>query len=661
MKRRLWATLCRAVLLLALLATCVNVLMLAVIFPAITILMVAAAIYQKLYLGGGAWSWSYGSARLATWRDLVRSRLLSDTGLILGRPGFIPPPTRGQAIRSLLSPWLPSELACRQLFAAFGMRGRSGFIRTNTFTHLATFAPAASGKSVSVLVPNLLSYEGNCVVVDPKGELFRLTSEHRRKQFGHKIVRLDPALLCGPGADRYNVLDAIDPDSKHFLGQCRDLANMLVVRTGKELDTHWNDSAENVISAFIAYVCSLEGEPTVRNLRGMRTQIASRLNYLSALERMQNTEEFWGVLEQLGQSLTWHVDKELGSVMSTTNRHTSIFDDPLIDDATSSTSFDPGELRAGRMTVYLIIPADLLEVWAGVQRLFLGSIMRHVTRGEPTEKNPVLFLVDECAHIGKMRALEQGVTLMRGSGIRMWLFFQALDQMKGCFGDNYRTVMSNLQTQQHFGITDYEHAEELSKWIGDATITVRSTGRNTGRSTPFGGDGRSPGSISSGTSENISEIARRLFKPEEIRVLPESKAMVWHKNNYVMIAERIKYYSDKDFRRGPAGYGTGRTRGLGLGSMLLAVGALLLSCYAMLFIASLPVPYVPQELKPRQRPGIAARRPIARPGGYPPGFGTAGPWQMSPQFNPSFSPAPPEWRQYDGPARPARRKQRSYP
>ena len=43
---------------------------------------------------------------------------------------------------------------------------------------------------------------------------------------------------------------------------------MLVVRTGKEIDPHWCDSAENVICAFIAYICALEGNPAARNLRG---------------------------------------------------------------------------------------------------------------------------------------------------------------------------------------------------------------------------------------------------------------------------------------------------------------------------------------------------------------------------------------------------------
>ena len=283
-------------------------------------------------------SGSYGTARLAGLHDLLAGRLLCRRGLILGRIGHTARPSKGQALRSLLSPGVPSEWAVRQFFSAFfGSRRAGDFIRINDFVHLATFAPAGGGKSVSVLVPNLLSYDGNCVVIDPKGELYQADAKHRRKQFGHRIVRLDPAWLCGPGADSFNPFDWIDPRSRDFIEQCRDLANMLVVRTGKEHDPHWNDSAENVIAAFIAYICALEGNPAARNLRGMRTQLASRANYEAALEVMQQHEGFYGVLEQLSHTLTWHVDKELGSVMSTVQRHTNIFDAPLVEDATCAT------------------------------------------------------------------------------------------------------------------------------------------------------------------------------------------------------------------------------------------------------------------------------------------------------------------------------------
>ncbi|WP_422927520.1 type IV secretory system conjugative DNA transfer family protein [Singulisphaera sp. PoT] len=523
----------------------------------------------------------------------------------------MPRPTRIQAARALIDPRVGSQKACRDWFAAFLGRRADGFIRVEDFVGLLTVSPAGGGKSVNSLVPNLLSYGGNAVVVDPKGELFALTHAHRREHFGHEIVRLDPGCLYddrhGPG-DCLNALDWIDPNSPRFIDSCRDLANMIVVRSGMEHEPHWNDSAENVIAALTAFICACEGNPDERNLRGVRTYLASRQLYGQALSAMQEREDFRGVLQQLGHSLTWHVDKELGSVMSHTQRHTNIFDSPLIATATRRTTFDPRSLRGGKMTVYIIIPSDMLAVWAAVQRLWLGTLLRVATRGVPTEENPVLFMIDEAAHIGQMRALEDAVTLMRGMGVRCWFFFQSLDQLKRTFGDHASTILDNLATRQYFSINSYETAEALSKEIGEETIAVRSDNESDNTSIPMGGGGQpQPGSRSWGRGSTISEQGRALLKPEEVLRLPGHVSLLFHKNMRPILAERISYYSDPAFRLGRRGYGTGLTRGPGLGSLAGALAILLAATIGAAVAACLP-PAV--EPRPRaSRPAFAPASP----------------------------------------------------
>ena len=179
---------------------------------------------------------------------------------------------------------------------------------------------------------------------------------------------------------------------------------MLVVRTGKESEPFWADSAETVVASMCAYVCATETNPQLRSLRGMRTWIASKKDFEKALADMQNSEDQYAVLQQLGYQCAWHVDKQLAGVMGHAQRHTDIFDSPLIVDATCGTDWNPAELRSKPMTVYAICPGDLLVVWSGWLRVVLGSLLRIITRGKPTEKNPVLFLVDECGPSGRAHA-----------------------------------------------------------------------------------------------------------------------------------------------------------------------------------------------------------------------------------------------------------------
>ena len=109
--------------------------------------------------------------------------LLCEEGLILGRCLADPPLLRA-AILALFWPGTRSDLACRMFFAAlFGGKWlRNRLIRVTSFVHLLTCSPAGGGKGVAALIPNLLAYRGNCVIVDPKGELFRATAKHRKRR-----------------------------------------------------------------------------------------------------------------------------------------------------------------------------------------------------------------------------------------------------------------------------------------------------------------------------------------------------------------------------------------------------------------------------------------------------------------------------------------------
>ena len=92
--------------------------------------------------------------------------------------------------------------------------------------------------------------------------------------------------------------------------------------------------------------------------------------------------------QQLGHSLTWHVDKELGSVMSHAQRFTKSSVLRWWPTAPARPPSIRWQLRTGRMTIYLITPADKMVVWAGLQRLWLGSLAAdhhagHADREEP--------------------------------------------------------------------------------------------------------------------------------------------------------------------------------------------------------------------------------------------------------------------------------------
>jgi type IV secretion system protein VirD4 len=540
---------------------------------------------------------SHGSARIASLAEMDAGGLLAENGLILGRC-LAERPSLTQAVRALLSPLIRSDWACRMFLAAIFGRGWVGrrLMRTKNHVHLLTCSPAGGGKGVGVAIPNLYAYPGNCVVVDPKGELFRETAAHRRRQFGHRIIRLDPFEVCGPGGDTLNPLGIIDAKASDFVDQMTDLADQIVIRQHDEKDPHWNESAIKNVKAFGSFVCGAETRPEKRHLGTVRALTSSRGKYATAVEVMQKMGDACnGVIARLGGDLTWHEGEEMASVMSTLGRHLNFLDSPVIARNLATSSFDPRVLRTGRATIYLILPHDRLSSHSRWLRLVIGTILRRSTRGTPTERNPVLWLLDEFAHVGHLQAIEDAVTLMRGMGVRLWFFFQSMGQLKTCFGEKAQIVLDNCGTQQFFAVNSYETAEYISKRIGDETIRITSVNDTSGHSHATGSQAHQQGgNRSSSVSVTTSDIARRLLKEDEILRLDPGVCIVFHKHLPASIGRLVRFFEAPEFRRRWLGFGprgTARPRRLGLAAAILAVVTLIASAV----VTQLALSFAPPE------------------------------------------------------------------
>ena len=65
----------------------------------------------------------------------------------------------------------------------------------------------------------------------------------------------------------------------------------------------------------------------------------------AVIKMMCTSEACGGMLARLGNQLTYFKEKELASVLTTTNRFLRFLDTLAIADSTKASSFDPRELR----------------------------------------------------------------------------------------------------------------------------------------------------------------------------------------------------------------------------------------------------------------------------------------------------------------------------
>lgn len=501
---------------------------------------------------------AFGTARWANVADLRAAGMLgANTGLIIGRVGGERKPPFHKALQELFSSWVPPKEACEQFLASirigFKAKVRPALVRMPNAVHTAVFAPTGAGKGVSVVTPFLLATDEPAVVVDFKGEIYRQTAMHRQKVFGHKIVALDLFKLVSQAPQTFNPLDFIHKDSPTAIDESLDLAQALVTRTGQEKDPHWVDSAEAWIAALIALVVHY-GEPNDRSLQTVRTLLSSPDKLQLAIKLMCASDAWDGMLARMGNQLTHFKDKELGSTLTTTNRFLRFLDTLAVSESTQTSSFNPDDLRRGKMTVYLILPPEHQRAQSALLRMWIGSLLRAVVRGGLQEWNKVHFVLDEAASLGHMDALDDAVDKYRGYGVRLQFYFQSVSQLRKSFPDGQdQTLLSNV-SQVFFGINDLPTAEYVSNRLGEQTIVVRSGGTNTGTSKQYsqnnGSSGSSSGS-STGENDNWAQQGRKLLKPEEVLALSEDIVITFTPKVPPIWTNRIRYFEEPNLWRRP--------------------------------------------------------------------------------------------------------------
>jgi type IV secretion system protein VirD4 len=501
---------------------------------------------------------AFGTASWASVADLARAGMLNaKRGLILGRVRSDGTPF-GQAVGALLNTRLGAKDACREFFDAINRskRKQGRLVRLPQAINSMVVAPVGAGKSTGLVIPFLLTCEESCVVVDFKGELSSITAEHRRRM-GHKIVILDPFSVAAPKLkrrpDSFNALDFIAADDPQALDKCRDLAESVVIRTGEEKDPHWNDSAEAVIAAIIAVVVMYgQKDNGTRSLQYVRDILAHPQKFEMAKKLML---EHGGMLARWGGQLAHLRGDEFASVMSTCHRHLRFLDTPAIAESTGSSSFDPAMLRDGKMTVYLVLPAEHMRAQSALLRKWIGSMFRVIIEGGLQEIKKIHYILDEAAALGHMSQLDDAVDKYRGYGIRLQFYYQSLGQLKKCWpNDQGQTLLSNT-SKIFFGCNDYQTAEFLSKSLGNETIIVDSGGTNSGwsrnQSTSSGqGYSQSSGtSTSGGSNSNWQQQTRELLKPDEVMQLDPRIAITLTPGVRPLWTRLIRYYEEKELFR----------------------------------------------------------------------------------------------------------------
>jgi type IV secretory pathway TraG/TraD family ATPase VirD4 len=400
--------------------------------------------------------------------------------------------------------------------------------------HVLTCAPTGAGKGIGAVIPNLLEYPGSAFVLDFKGEIHAVTASARRA-LGHDVILIDPFGVAGAPTHTLNWLDTLNLENPDVISRAAGLADMLVIVDGAPGDSHWNDTARELLRGLLVHVAGLPGER--RSMAELRRIVTAPEDDLAATlaEMMADPGRGHGVPARTAAAHLNRPERERGSVLSSVVRHTAWLDDPRLCSALGRSDFSFGDLKRRKMTVYLAIPPDRLRVCLGFVRGFIGLALDGVIDSPARPAHRVAFYLDEFGQLGRMDRLADSITLLRGYGAQLWVFVQDLSQLKAVY-PRWQSFLANT-SQQFFGTADYDTARYLSGALGQQTIRFQTEGSSESDS----GIGK-PGSTSTSIGEHFQ--GRPLLTPDEIMRLGPAKAIVLIAGEPPWLLDRVNYLTD---------------------------------------------------------------------------------------------------------------------
>ncbi|MBX9925191.1 MAG: type IV secretory system conjugative DNA transfer family protein, partial [Hyphomicrobiaceae bacterium] len=362
--------------------------------------------------------------------------------------------------------------------------------------HVMTIAGSRGGKGRSLIVPNMLMYEGSVLTIDPKGELARITSR-ARAEMGQRVFVLDPfgASLEGCKTDEqraalqarlghYNPLSELDPTAPTFVDDAAIIASALI-KDSRSNDRFWTDSAKVLVHALILYVFTLPEDDrnlcTVRDLLTLKGPIIERAvkgfemtNPQAALWRLLSSkgDAFEGIIAAAGNTFGTMHDNGVSSVLATARTETAFLDSPTLRDTLRRSDFKLGELKRGAVTLYLCLPAGRMASHANWLRIFIDLAMHAFEKDIKPAEVPLLMVLDEFPVLGYMRSLEAAAGQIAGFGVKLWTIIQDITQLKRLYRDSWETFIANSGVVTAFANTDGSTLQYLSGQLGKITMDL---------------------------------------------------------------------------------------------------------------------------------------------------------------------------------------------
>lgn len=419
--------------------------------------------------------------------------------------------------------------------------GRIGrkLLRFNQAGYALVIAKTRAGKGAGIVIPNLLTYRGSCIVNDIKGENAAITAR-ARKAFGavHHMNLEQPFISA-----RCNPLDLVRFKSVHQVDDALEIAKLLHIPDLRS-EGHWDDKSAAGIAALILHVLERHQDtPALRTLAQVRSLAAqSESEFLALMEDMGGRSFIPYVRDTAMDFLSMDGSLEMKSIRSTMEKALRLWSDGSpVSYVTSRSDFDLMTFTHTPQTLFLSVPEEKLGTYGRFLRVMQGCALMATTRAAKTQappEHPTLFMLDEAAALGHLEPVETAAGYIAAYA-KMVLVFQDLDQLEKTY-PKARSIIANAGCLIAFGINDFQTAELLSKNIGNQTVATATAGTSQAWDEVMA------------TRHNAGQgsTGRAVLDASEVLRLPSHQCLVFMRDvvSHPILATKVQYWKERQFK-----------------------------------------------------------------------------------------------------------------
>ncbi|MBN3859496.1 type IV secretion system DNA-binding domain-containing protein [Neisseriaceae bacterium PsAf] len=429
---------------------------------------------------------------------------------------------------------------------------KNKFIAMTGQNSVFLFATPGTGKTMSVIINNALNFLGSTLFFDQKYEIFKMTAGFR-KQISEVHLLNFSGILPPDLAEKYqqeevsacwNPFTYISSDPRHRQNDLRKMAHVLFEKDLKNnKDAYFAQSAINLFVGMAMLMFEIGEKVTLGNV--MSKMIIDANQYQNFNEYIKNLMAVYrdDLSEETVEVLSIFMDgntKSSQDVLSTMRKTFAFYTGERISTLTGSDSFDLRDLRKNKLSIYVGVQQDDIEIYTPLMKLFFSQVVstqiKLGTKEQNKEiRNQCLMILDEFGELGDISIIQKMMTLMRGYDIRLLAVFHNLSQLRESYGaDRAKTFLSTFQGQIIFTQAVQEDADAMSTYIG--FYTEKSTSK-----------GRTKGKNSLSNSVNISDQKRALVLPDELKQMPMNECILTFQGTYPVKAKKTIYSDIKSF------------------------------------------------------------------------------------------------------------------